>query len=103
MNDTLSPRERRLPLWAQQTIEGLRRTAISQIKEMNRLRQAHSILTEQKGWHTVPYRPPDVDTPADRWMLFSLYTNGAHPVCSLGPGDVLLVGRKNEEEKDGEG
>jgi len=73
----------KLPRWAQKRIKQAE-------DELERLRQAHAVLTECE-WFALhgPYPASDRD-----WIrLWTLSEDGAHSICSLGRGDVLLVGR----------
>lgn len=72
-----------LPKWAQK-----------QFTEMEeRIKRAESTLPWTKPgmeWFTIvgnKYQPPEF------LRLFSLHESGAHCICSIGPKDVLFIGR----------
>lgn len=91
-------RESKLPLWAQRLIVQLR----MQLKGAQVRAQAAAITTERnREWFTLRFSARDDGQPTS---LFVLSNQGAHPVCSLGAGDVLLVGRaKDAPEKKEKG
>lgn len=82
---------KKLPKWVQQMLAE-KDDRIEQIEqEKERMEKAHDILIERE-WFTIP-NPVEGDGPEYR-SLFLLTTNHAQPVCSIGKGDILLVGRK---------
>lgn len=84
--------ESKLPNWAQGVLENLRAKNERLEFELARTQQAHAVLMSRR-WFTVPH-PGDDD---DGLCLFALRSNEAVCVCTLGPGDTLLVGRKMEK------
>jgi hypothetical protein len=89
--------ESSLPVWAQNLIVGLRSRNDILAKELNRTKEAHTVL-KCNGWYTVGGPPPDAVFPRDIYYLWFLDRSGAHMACSLGKGDILLVGRKNSQQ-----
>lgn len=85
----------KLPKWAQEHVLELREELRQKDLEIERLKQAHAILTERRGWFTIQ-GPPDNSVSGGLYKLFYLGSDGAHPACTLGVGDLLLVGRKND-------
>ncbi len=86
--------ETKLPLWAQELIGSLR----WDIEQLLKMREAHAVIRE-RDWFTV--QGPDF-TPDEDWRtLFVLSRNQAVSVCSLGKGDVLLVGRSHKRIPSG--
>lgn len=86
--------ESSLPVWARNLIVGLRSRNDILINELKRTKEAHAVLTGHTGWYTVGGPPPDAIFPRDIYYLWFLDRGGAHMACSLGKGDILLVGRK---------
>jgi hypothetical protein len=83
--------EASLPKWAQQRLAALRTVVDDRDAELKTLRQAHALLTEgARSWFTLPGPSAPDEKPIHLWLL-----NHDHPfpVCDLGKGDVLLVGR----------
>lgn len=78
--------ETKLPKWAQSVIRDLRR----EIERRDALKQAYHLLSRDGGWFTIHGH----DVGGEPWTLYTLSNRGAHAVCSIGAGDVLLVGRK---------
>lgn len=68
--------------------------------ELRRLQQAHALLLHRE-WFAVTCEDPVVGRGiADEQGRYTLYfctRAGTFPCCSLGPKDVLLVGRYNGE------
>lgn len=90
--------ERKLPVWAQELIERLRDDLSKKDSEINGLRTAHAILVDGREWFTIS--GPTFDTDHETRRLWFLDREHPFPACSLGKGDLLLVGRaKNEERK----
>ena len=79
--------ERRLPQWAQKTLFELRGEITKLRREITRIKSAGAPFSDYE-WFTIP--GPDFDECEHR-ELFILNVNRAHPVCSLGKGDKLLV------------
>lgn len=84
--------ESKLPKWAQDRLESLREDARHLAGRLDNLQSAHSVLMN-RNWFTVPGPPSDAAYPNDIYRLWYLKPDGAHPACSLGKGDVVLVGR----------
>lgn len=80
-----------LPKWAQETIISLRQEIEQSQHKIRRLKSAHAVL-DRKDWFIIP-GPPPRSVEDGIYKLFYLSGEGAHPACSLGVGDVLLVGR----------
>lgn len=73
--------ESTLPKWAQNQLATLRQ----EVSRLRSLESAHLVLVGRE-WFTV--RASD-----ERFTLFRLSADSATSVCSIAPGDVLLVGR----------
>lgn len=80
--DNKSHDEKKLPKWAQKRLDDLR----YQIKMLQSLKKAHNVLND-KEWFTIPWKEKE---PMNLYILFK---NQPLTVCSLSPGDTLLVGR----------
>lgn len=81
----------KLPKWAQELIRDQR----TDIEMLQSLKKAHAVL-DGREWFTIngPSKMcPESLSPDGWYYLFYLYPSGAHPACSIGPNDVLLVGR----------
>ncbi len=66
--------------------------------ELRRLQQAHELLLHRE-WFAIQSESPG-DGVADEQGRYTLYfctRAGTFPCCTLGPKDVLLVGRYNGE------
>lgn len=89
--------ETKLPKWAQSLIADLRREIDMSKSEVNRYRQAHAVL-DRKGWFTICGPPARAIVPSapEHYHLFYMSCDGAHPACSLGVGDIVLVGRADK-------
>jgi len=80
----------KLPKWAQRHIEDLNR----EIERRDGLVKAHALLCkEQREWFIISNRINEVE------RLWLLDKDAPHAICSLGPGDILLVGRKRNDFK----
>ena len=65
--------------------------------ELRRLRKAHAIL-EHREWFAVgPDDASKLRDPEGRFTLFFCDRSGTWPCTTLGPRDVLLVGRYTGE------
>lgn len=84
-----------LPKWAQDLILEERGKRASAEHDLQRLRQAHCLL-ENHDWFTVNSPCAEDEQPHKLW---SLIHEIPHAVCSLGPGDILLVGRRKKDEQ----
>lgn len=80
--------ESKLPKWTQKRLNDLR----AEIRRLQALEEAHMVLQERR-WFTL--RDSTLKERSST-KLFVLYENGAHCVCSIGKGDVLLIGRAKE-------
>ena len=87
-------REKKLPLWAQKKLEDMR----ARIHDLERMREAHSVLHDRE-WFTIR-GPGPFDDDKEVRKLFFLYSDQAHPVCSLYKNDILLVGRSLERHPE---
>lgn len=84
-------REAGLPKWVKETMAILRRT-IAELREQNgKLSEAHEVLSPGRNWFTLPGPPMDGGEAFRKFFL--LNRDGADCVCSVGRGDVLLIGR----------
>lgn len=79
--------EFKLPKWAQDRIFALRQ----QIQLLEGLRVTHAVLAEGHDWFVLRNVCGEDE---EHRKLFVLYLNNAHPVCDVGPDDVIIVGRK---------
>lgn len=80
--------ETRLPKWAQERMTELRR----EVNRRDGLQKLHAVLCEpEREWFTIPGPPFNSDE--KHRNLFVLSRNSADPICDLGPGDLLFVGR----------
>jgi len=79
-----------LPKWAQEYIGKLISMYIDEHERHLQTYMAYAIL-EDREWFTIP--GPSFDDHEDTRTLFLLNRDGASAVCTLGRGDVLLIGR----------
>lgn len=90
--------ESTLPRWAQHRLEEARREVEEARREVEQLRAAHAVLLNRR-WFTIQ-GPPErgaTDWP-DVYHLWFLDRDHPFPACQLGRGDVLLVGRRTEND-----
>jgi hypothetical protein len=91
----LSERERGLPHWAQKEIDHLRHRLQLELERRQTLEAAHSVL-KAREWYVLP-GPTHEDTTPLRYLYWVInHTAGIGELriaCSLGVGDVLLIGR----------
>jgi hypothetical protein len=80
--------ESTLPLWAQERMNELRLGKQIAERKLQAMGESHAVLHERE-WFTIQ-GPPERDRYTNLWFLSN---EGAHSACSLGSGDVLLVGR----------
>jgi hypothetical protein len=70
--------------------------------ELRRLQNAHAVLQERE-WFAIKCEDPNVGRGCvddqGRYTLFFCDRNGTFPCCTLGPRDVLLVGRYTGESE----
>ena len=85
----------RLPKWTQDVLAQLRATVAQQETELAAIRLAHAAL-QNKGWVTLPGIVLDPEHHPNV-TLFFLTNNKANSLCTIGPDDVLLVGRNRKE------
>lgn len=78
------------PKWVQELIAEKDKKLNRTESELIRLRAAHAVLMNRE-WFTIPN--PVKGRTAVR-HLFTLHTDRAAPVCSIGRGDTLLIGRR---------
>lgn len=80
-----------LPKWAQAYIQSLRIDIdhLETIKKMDR-------VMADRDWFTLP--DPINGTNQDLLHLWVLYHDKPMPICSLGKGDMLFVGRAIKEK-----
>jgi hypothetical protein len=93
-------REAKLPKWAQDILSSLRQTVAQQETELAAIRESHAVLSN-KGWFTVKGFSPDAKFhPAVTLYYFT--NNSANALCTIGPDDVLLVGRERQTWNEAE-
>lgn len=85
-----------LPQWAQTIIRDLQQENMDLRWKMAGMEKAHGVLAE-RDWFAIPGPPPALAN--GRYHLWFLDRDHPLAACSLGAGDVLLVGRTI---KDGE-
>jgi hypothetical protein len=78
------------PQWVQELLADKDKEIERTKTELKHLQVAHSVLMNRE-WFTIPN--PIGKNGVDVRYLFTLHTNCAAPVCSIGRGDTLLVGR----------
>ncbi len=66
--------------------------------ELRRLQRAHAVLIHRE-WFAVQAENPgrNIADAEGRYKLYFCDRNGTFPCCTLGPKDVLLVGRYTGE------
>lgn len=82
--------ERKLPKWAQELISEPRDDLVQERALRRRTTEAHAVLLNRE-WFTIP--GPDIIDSVDFRRLWWLERDNPYAACSLGRGDVLLVGR----------
>lgn len=85
--------EIKLPLWARERLERLRDDNTALHFEIKRLQQAHAVTAPGRKWFTI--QGPDFSNGEE---IRYLYYGIEHRACSLGPGDILLIGRAPDPE-----
>lgn len=85
-----------LQKWAQALISYLHEIIELRDEEIARLKAAHAVLTDRE-WFTIS--GPSFEDHENFRNLFLLNRNGAHAVCTLGRGDVLLIGRNTRKHE----
>ena len=84
---TISHDERKLPIWARKRIKDLE----FKIERLQSLKNIHAILSDvDRDWFPISGPTLEGDDYITLWIL---NPNKPHPVCSLGHGDMLFVGR----------
>lgn len=83
-----------LPIWAQRRIQELINAHAQGMAKLHAIEQAHAVLTERE-WFTLP--GPQFNQAERSRALYILNRDDALRVCTLGPGDVLLIGRAKQE------
>lgn len=81
--------ESSLPRWAQELL----RTQRLEIESLRVMAQAHEILTN-RNWFVIAGQDVMEHFPRKLWWLSN---DQPFPCCTLGIGDVLLVGRRKPE------
>ena len=81
---------KKLPKWAQKLLEEKDTTIRRLEEEKERVERAHALLMDLE-WFTIP--GPVGENDPEYLSLYVLRTNSAHPVCTLGKHDRLLIGR----------
>ncbi len=76
----------KLPKWVQKLINDLNYT----IDHLQSLKKAHCVLMD-RDWFNV--LGPPFESNEDYRNLFIMNRNSANCICSLGKGDILLIGR----------
>jgi hypothetical protein len=84
----LTTKERSLPVWAQRELDSARHRLSVEGNRRRQLEAAHSIL-KGRDWFMLNGPHPDDEKPL-RYLYWDICT----PACSLGVGDVLLIGRR---------
>lgn len=87
----LTARERTLPIWAQNELNELRYRILLEADRRRQLSSAYQVL-QGRDWFTLRGPRPEDDKP-----IRYLYWDICNPACSLGPDDVLLIGRATRE------
>jgi hypothetical protein len=82
----------KLPKWAQRIIRDLKREAIEANTKLNRIESAHTVLMGRE-WLTVNHDQAFENTWTKSMRLYTFHLDHAQPVCSIGKGDILLIGR----------
>lgn len=85
--------ERRLlPVWAQTRL-AFARSEQKKAEERERRTAAASAVLAEREWFTLP--GPDFESGEVSRHLWFLNREHPHMACALGPGDLLLIGRKD--------
>lgn len=75
----------RLPKWAQKAIAD----RDNEIRRLRSLETAHAVLVGRE-WFTIR---GDSSKTREHFRLWRLTNDDAISLCSIGPGDILLIGR----------
>ena len=81
---------KKLPKWAQKLLDDKDKTIQRLEQEKERVERAHALLSDL-DWFTIP--GPVGESDPEYLSLYVLRTNSAHPVCTLGRHDRLLIGQ----------
>lgn len=84
----LSKRERRLPHWAQAELDHVRTRFVLE-QDRRRSVESANVLLKDRDWFTLSGPTKNEGTGTVRYLWWDIQ----HAACSLGLGDVLLVGR----------
>lgn len=87
----LTDRERALPAWAQKELSDVRYRLALEADRRRVMQEAHQVL-KGREWFTL-HGPRAEDTEQVRYLYWGI----CNAACSLGPNDVLLVGRATRE------
>ncbi len=83
-----------LPKWAQYLISELNGKLVANEQRMLTVQNMNAVMCEPKrDWFTLPFEHKD-DKPIRLWLL---NYDEPFPVCDLGKGDLLFVGRARKE------
>jgi len=85
-----------LPKWAQDMVDHLHETIARRDEDLTRIKQAHAVLADRE-WFTIP--GPSFEDHENFRNLFLLNRNGATAICTLGRGDVILIGRNTKKRE----
>jgi hypothetical protein len=86
----------KLPKWVQELIESKERELSSVTEKLERTRTAHALLLNH-SWFTIS--GPDFNNGEEIRKLWFLNREQPFPACSLGKGDLLLIGRAVDADK----
>lgn len=89
-NECSNSREDKLPKWAREELKSLRHQLKLEKEKSSKLEEASEILNN-RNWFTI--QGPKFTTKEKRNLWYLDFDNPTC-ICSLGRGDVLLVGRK---------
>lgn len=87
-------RIKKLPKWAQEHILELQRSLYQTQDELKRLELADDVL-HSKHWFTLR------NLTGEKYLnLFTLTEDGAQKQCSVGKGDIVLIGYEYYKDND---
>ncbi len=100
MNNTIANHdETKLPKWAQKRLADLRRDIEHAQARLDTVEQMNAVMCDpRRDWFTIP--GPQLSEERDHRILFVLGTNQATPVCDLGRGDLLFIGRAGQMDRE---
>ncbi len=90
--------ESKLPQWVQQRLAELREESAALQRKIEALQNVHALTANGREWFTVSW--PSLDPPGSLLHLWVLDRDHPFPVCSIGDGDVLLIGRATRKKED---